>query len=270
MLRINPSPAEKAGDKAKDGLHDLKSAASLALTAALDKANEVAANSPKVEAAKEAVAPRVEAARDAAAPKLHSAKEAAAPLAATAAATAASTYKDAKKAAAPKIKDAKKAAGPKFEAAKAAALDAAHADNKGEKLQEFAGLTRDQAHSLFSDEWMPRIQTAIATAAATAQQAGHRAGDQATQAYLALPPQAQDVVDKVVPAAAKKRKKKGTVLIVLGLAGVAAGGFLIYDNNKKKQERRQAQATVRATQAAAADTDKVNPVSSETDGISRH
>ena len=102
------------------------------------------------------------------------------------------------------------------------------------------------------------------------EQAGQRAGEAGTNAYLALPPQARDAVDKVVPAAAKKRKKKGKVLIVLGLAGIAAGGYLVYSSKQKKEQAREAQAAARASQAAAADPAKANPIAPRTPADSRH
>ncbi|WP_265442658.1 hypothetical protein [Flexivirga meconopsidis] len=84
-----------------------------------------------------------------------------------------------------------------------------------------AGLTREQAHSLFSEEWMPRIQQAIQSASATGQ-----------QAYAALPAQARDTVETVAPAVKKKKKKKGGLLIALGLLAGAGAVALIVSGKK--------------------------------------
>ncbi|NNG38403.1 hypothetical protein HJ588_03820 [Flexivirga sp. ID2601S] len=83
-----------------------------------------------------------------------------------------------------------------------------------------AGLTREQAHSLFSEEWMPRIQQAIQSASATGQ-----------QAYAALPAQARETVETVAPAV-KKKKKKGGLLIALGLLAGAGAVALIVSSKK--------------------------------------
>lgn len=86
-----------------------------------------------------------------------------------------------------------------------------------------AGLTREQAHELFTDEWMPRIQHALSTAAAGT-----------AAAVSKLPEPAQDQVAKVAPELVK-RKKKGRLLIFVGVATLAGAGYLYYQGQQKKQ-----------------------------------
>lgn len=201
------------------------------LADAADKATEAAA--PHVAKAKEATAEAV----DATAPHIEKAREAAKDASADAADAAAPRVKKAKKAAKKASKDAADAAAPRVKKAKKARKDAKKVSRKAAKdaapyaqkvktaaadRAEAAGLTRDQAHRLFADEWMPRIQETIAATAA--------AGG---SAYAALPQQARDAVETVAPQIAKKRRKKGKVLITLGLLA-GAGAVALYFSGQQK------------------------------------
>lgn len=216
------------------------------LSDAADKASEAAA--PHVAKAKESVAeaaaPHVAKAKDAgaevaeaAAPHVERAKQAAKDASADAADAAAPRVKKAKKAAKKASQDAADAAAPRVKKARKARKDAKKASRKAAKeaapyaqkvktaavdRAEAAGLTRDQAHRLFADEWMPRIQETIAATAA--------AGG---SAYAALPQQARDAVETVAPQIAKKHRKKGKVLITLGLLA-GAGAVALYVSGQQK------------------------------------
>lgn len=144
-----------------------------------------------------------------------------------------SQAKDAKKAAAQQKKDAKKTAAKggllagllsTGAAAKVAdtvqdsdALSAARA-----KAQDAAGMTREQAHRMFEDEWMPRLQQALSAATAAA----------STQ-VARLPEPAQQQVARVAPELVKKRRKGGKLFITLGLACLAGAGYLYWQEQQK-------------------------------------
>lgn len=171
------------------------------LSVAADKASAAAA--PHVAKAKVAAA-------EAAAPHVSRAKGAAAEVAGAAAPRGRKARKAAKKAA----KNAAKNASKSVVKAKAKATAAGRA--------EAAGLTKEQVHRLFADEWMPRIQETIAATTAAG-----------TQAYAALPQQARDAVEVAAPQMTTKRRKKGTVLITLGLLA-GAGAVALYLSGQQK------------------------------------
>lgn len=207
------------------------------LSDAADKASEAAA--PHVAKAKEAVAdaaaPQVAKAKeatadaaDAAAPRVKRAKEAVAEAAAPQVAKAKEATTDAADAAAPRVKKARKAAK---QATRQAAKDAAKVKASAADRAEAAGLTKEQAHRLFADEWMPRIQETIAATAAAG-----------TSAYAALPQQARDAVETVAPQVAKKRRKKGKVFIALGLLA-GAGAVALYLSGQQKSGAKTPQVT---------------------------
>lgn len=106
-----------------------------------------------------------------------------------------------------------------------------------DKTAEAAGITRDQATSLFNDEWMPRIQQALAAATAGTTAAVHK-----------LPEPAQEQVAKAAPDLVKQ-KKRGGFLILLGLAGLAGAGYLYYQGQQKKQAQQVTTATPSQTAA---------------------
>lgn len=187
-----------------------------------DKASDVASNAgdtlasvkDMALAAKDALGEKAVAAKEAAAPHVDKAKDAAS----TAVDKAAAVKDSAVDAAAPKV-------------------DAVRNSDAGDKAAHYAGLTKDQAHSLFADQWMPRIQEAI-SAASTA------ASTRAADAYQALPTQAQGYVEQVAPQAKKlRKKKKGKLLIFLGLAAAAGAGTLIYKGQQEKKRKAAAAAT---------------------------
>lgn len=173
----------------------------------------------------------------------------------------------AKDVAADQASTAKEAAAPHLEAAadkaadKAAAVKGAVADKTADA--NFAGITKDQAHSMFSEQWMPKIQEAIAAATAAA-------GAQATNAYAALPTQAQGYVEQVAPTARKlRRKKKGKGLILVGLALAAGAAVLLYKDQQEKKKR----AAIAATPVVepVAPTDPVAPVTTDaSDEVGKH
>lgn len=200
------------------------------LSDAADKASEAAA--PHVAKAKEAVAetaaPQVAKAKeatadaaDAAAPRVKQAKK-------TAKQASRRAAKDAADVAAPRVKKARKAAK---KASQQAAKDAAKVTASAADRAEAAGLTKEQAHRLFADEWMPRIQETIAATAAAG-----------TSAYAALPQQARDAVETVAPQVAKKRRKKGKVFIALGLLA-GAGAVALYLSGQQKAGAKNPQVT---------------------------
>ncbi len=211
------------------------------LSEAADKASDAAA--PHIARAKDAVA-------DAAAPQIAKAKEATADAADTAAPQLAKAKEVAADAAAPHVEKAKKAAkeaadnatdaaAPRVKkarktarkAAKQATKDAAKIKASAADRAEAAGLTTQQAHRLFADEWMPRIQETIAATAAAG-----------TSAYAALPQQARDAVETVAPQVAKKRRKKGKLLIALGLLA-GAGAVALYVSGQQKAGTKKPQVT---------------------------
>lgn len=106
--------------------------------------------------------------------------------------------------------------------ATAPAREKVAASAAGERVSQAAGLTRDDVQGLFSQEWMPRIQDAIATAGAAT-----------TAAVAKLPEPAQDAVAKVAPSVVK-RKKRGGLLIAVGVLALAGAGALYYSNQQKK------------------------------------
>ncbi|WP_050671329.1 hypothetical protein [Luteipulveratus halotolerans] len=245
-------------DQVRDKADDLTSAA----VDVLDSVKEKVA--PLVEDAVDRAAPAAKSALDkakeTAAPAAERAKEAAQPAVDQASAKADKVAAKAEKAAA-KAKDsdaadkvAAFAAPAKKKAAKAAKATAPARDKVAaaaapavEKAQD-AGLTREQAHALFSDEWLPRIQHAIAAAGAAS-----------TAAVAKLPEPAQDAVAKVAPQVVK-RKKKGKLLIALGVLTLAGAGALYYQGQQKKKADPWQQATpnqdptpVNPTQASTAD-----------------
>lgn len=92
-----------------------------------------------------------------------------------------------------------------------------------DRVENVAGMTRDQASQLFNDEWMPRIHHALAAASAS------------TAAGVSkLPDPAQDQVAKVAPDLVK-RKKKGRLLILIGLATLAGAGYVYWQGQEKKK-----------------------------------
>ncbi|RNI19677.1 hypothetical protein [Flexivirga caeni] len=200
-------------DAATDKAEDLLASASAAATAVKEKATPVA------ERVVDHLGDAAAAVADSAAPQVAKAKEAvknAADNAAPQVAKVKAAAQDAADAAAPqvaKLKDATTDAAGSVQDAVAPAV---------ERVQE-AGLTKDQATHLFTEEWLPRIQAAVDSAATSTQ-----------QAYAALPQQARDAVEAAVPAvAAKKRRRKGKVLIALGLlAGV--GAVALFVSGRKK------------------------------------
>lgn len=191
------------------------------LSDAADKATEAAA--PHIAKAKEAVAeaaaPQVDKAVGKAKDARDDAADAAAPHVKKAKKAAKQASEDAADAAAPRVKKAKKAAR---KASKSAAKDAAKLKATTAERAEDAGLTKEQAHRLFSEEWMPRIQESIAATSAAG-----------ASAYAALPKQARDAVETVAPQVAKKRRKKGKVLIALGLLA-GAGAVALYLSGQQK------------------------------------
>ena len=238
-------------DQVRDKADDLTSAA----VDVLDSVKEKVA--PLVEDAVDRAAPAAKSALDkakeTAAPAAERAKEAAQPVVDKAAAKAdevASKAKDSdasEKVAAFAAPAKKKAAKAAQAAAPAREKVAAAAAPAVEKAQD-AGLTREQAHALFSDEWLPRIQHAIAAAGAAS-----------TAAVAKLPEPAQDAVAKVAPQVVK-RKKKGKLLIALGVLTLAGAGALYYQGQQKKKADPWQQATpnqdptpVNPTQASTAD-----------------
>lgn len=122
-----------------------------------------------------------------------------------------------------------------------------------DKTAEAAGITRDQATSLFNDEWMPRIQQALAAATAGTTAAVHK-----------LPEPAQEQVAKVAPDLVK-RKKRGGFLILLGLAGLAGAGYLYYQGQQKKQAKHSATTTTPAQTAAGTTQAKVDDLVGDTE-----
>lgn len=205
-------------DVAKDKASDLASAVADAAEAGRDKIAPVARNvtghlSDAADKASEAAAPHVakakEAVVEAAAPQVVRTKEATA---------------EAAGAAAPQVKKARKAA-------KQAAKDAGKVTASTADRAEAAGLTKEQVHRLFAEEWMPRIQQTIAATTAAG-----------AQAYAALPQQARDTVETVAPQVAKKRRKKGKVLIALGLLA-GAGAVALYVSGQKNGAKAAPQVT---------------------------
>lgn len=223
-------------DVAVDKASDLASAVADAAEAGREKIAPVVENvaghlSDAVDKASEATAPHVAKAKvavaEAAAPQVAKAKaatadaaDAATPHVKKAKKAAKRASADAASAAAPRVRKARKAAKKASkQASKQAAKNAKQLKKAGAGATdraEAAGLTTEQAHRLFATEWMPRIQETIAATAAAG-----------TSAYAALPQQARDVVETVVPQVAKKRRKKGKVLITLGLLA-GAGAVALY------------------------------------------
>lgn len=201
--------ADKASDAAAPHVAKAKETVSEAAAPQVAKAKEAVAEvaAPQIAKAKEATAD----ATDAAAPRVKQAKKAAKQASRQAA-------KDAADAAAPRVKKARKAAK---KAAQQAAKDAARVKASTADRAEAAGLTKEQAHRLFADEWMPRIHETIAATAAAG-----------SSAYAALPQQARDAVETVAPQVAKKRRKKGKVFIALGLLA-GAGAVALYLSGQK-------------------------------------
>lgn len=231
-------------DVAKDKASDLASAVADAAEAGRDKIAPVARNvtghlSDAADKASEAAAPHVakakEAVVEAAAPQVARTKEAtaeaaeaAAPQVKKAKKAAKQASEDAASAAAPRVRKARKAAK---KASKQAAKDAGKITASTADRAEAAGLTKEQAHRLFAEEWMPRIQQTIAATTAAG-----------AQAYAALPQQARDTVETVAPQVAKKRRKKGKVLIALGLLA-GAGAVALYVSGQKSGAKTAPQVT---------------------------
>ncbi|AKU14934.1 hypothetical protein [Luteipulveratus mongoliensis] len=191
-------------DKVAPLVEDAVDRAAPAAKSALDKAKETAA--PAAERAKEAT----DRAKAASQPALDKAKDGSAKDAVASFARPARA----------KVAAAAESAAPAAGRAKAKVAEAAAP--AVERAQE-AGLTRDQAHSLFAEEWLPRIQQAIAAAGATT-----------TAAVAKLPEPAQDAVAKVAPAVVK-RKKKGKLLIAVGVLALAGAGALYFSGQQKKK-----------------------------------
>ncbi|MDE9364414.1 hypothetical protein PZ938_02245 [Luteipulveratus sp. YIM 133132] len=217
-------------EKVTPYVEDAVDRAAPAARAALDKAKDTAA--PVAERTKEAAQPKVHTVISRA--KDSDAREKVAAFAVPA--------KDKVAAAAAPAKD--KVAASAAPAREKAAAFAAPAI---EKAQD-AGLTKDQASSLFSDEWMPRIQNAIAAAAATT-----------SAAVAKLPEPAQDTVARVAPGVVK-RKQKGKLLIAVGVIALAGAAALYVSGQQKKKsdpwhqaEPNQEPTPVNPTQASTGD-----------------
>ncbi|YAL83312.1 hypothetical protein ACMYYO_00475 [Dermacoccaceae bacterium W4C1] len=106
-----------------------------------------------------------------------------------------------------------------------------------------ASAAKGEADHLIQDEWLPKLQAALAAA-----------GGAAATATAKLPEPAQDQVAKVAPELVK-RKKKGGFLIVLGLAALAGAGYLYWQGQQKAAATPSPSTTPEAPAAPVSTTD---------------